>query len=109
MSAGKVSAGDAVPKFSRAPEFPFRVFLHFRHDSDTSSASSRVLIPMATPIIFGVGAIAAAMAGRSLLRRGILGGRGSALEWAKGGFKAKMDRKEALAILGLRCVPRSTF
>ena len=63
---------------------------------------------MATPIILGVGAIAAAIAGRTLIRRGMLGGRGAAQEWAKGGFKAKMDRKEALSILGLKCVSRST-
>lgn len=59
---------------------------------------------MATPIIVGVGAIAAALAGRSLVRRGIIGGRGAAEQWVKGGFKAKMDRKEAIAILGLKCV-----
>lgn len=56
---------------------------------------------MATPFLFGVGAIAAAVAGRSLLRRA---GKGAAEEWVKGGFKAKMDRKEAVAILGLKCV-----
>lgn len=54
---------------------------------------------MATPVIIGVGAIAAAIAGRSLLRRGA--GR-AAEEWVKGGFKAKMDRKEAIEILGLK-------
>ena len=63
---------------------------------------------MSTPIILGVGAIAAAIAGRSLLRRGVIGSRGAAQEWAKGGFKAKMDRKEALSILGLKYVSRST-
>jgi len=26
-------------------------------------------------------------------------------KWVKGGFQAKMDRKEAIQILGLRCVP----
>jgi len=62
---------------------------------------------MSTPIILGVGAIAAAIAGRTLVRRGILGGRGAAQEWAKGGFKNKMDRKEALLILGLKYVSRS--
>ena len=62
---------------------------------------------MSTPIILGVGAIAAAIAGRTLVRRGIIGGRGAALEWAKGGFKAKMDRTEALSILGLKCASRS--
>jgi len=53
---------------------------------------------MATPFIVGVGAIAAAIAGRSFLRRSAQG----AEQWVKGGFKAKMDRKEALAILGLK-------
>lgn len=57
---------------------------------------------MATPVIIGVGAIAAAIAGRSLMRRGMLGGKGAAEQWVKGGFKAKMDRKEAIAILGLK-------
>ncbi|TFK33235.1 hypothetical protein BDQ12DRAFT_691464 [Crucibulum laeve] len=57
---------------------------------------------MATPIIIGVGAIAAAIAGRSLLRGGAFGGKRAAEEWVKGGFKAKMDRKEAIAILGLK-------
>ncbi|KDR78865.1 hypothetical protein GALMADRAFT_244501 [Galerina marginata CBS 339.88] len=57
---------------------------------------------MATPIIVGVSAIAAAVFGRSLLR----GGKGAAEQWVKGGFRAKMDRKEAIAILGLKDGPR---
>lgn len=57
---------------------------------------------MATPVIVGVGAIAAALAGRHFIRNA---GRGAADQWVKGGFKAKMDRKEAIAILGLKCVP----
>ena len=56
---------------------------------------------MATPIIFGIGAVAAAIAGRQFLRRA---GKGAAEEFVKGGFKAKMDRKEAIAILGLKYV-----
>ncbi|THH33207.1 hypothetical protein EUX98_g959 [Antrodiella citrinella] len=56
---------------------------------------------MATPVILGVGAIAAAIMGRSLMRRGLIGGKGAAEQWVKGGFKSKMDRKEAIAILGL--------
>ncbi len=56
---------------------------------------------MATPLAFGVGAITAALVGRQLLRRA---GQGAAEQWVKGGFKAKMDRKEAIAILGLKCV-----
>lgn len=59
---------------------------------------------MATPVILGVGAIAAAVAGRHLIRKGVFSAKGAAEQWAKGGFKAKMDRKEAIAILGLKCV-----
>ncbi len=65
-----------------------------------STDSSRY--PMATPIIVGIGAIAAAVAGRSLMRRGLLGGKNAAEQWVKGGFKAKMDRREAIAILGIK-------
>ena len=59
---------------------------------------------MASPFIIGIGAITAAFVGRSLIRRGLFAGKGAAEEWVKGGFKAKMDRKEAIAILGLKCV-----
>lgn len=54
---------------------------------------------MATPVILGVGAIAAAFAGRHFIRRA---GKGVAEEFVKGGFKTKMDRKEAIQILGLK-------
>ena len=56
---------------------------------------------MATPVILGVGAIAAALAGRHFIRRA---GKGAAEEFVKGGFKARMDRKEEIQILGLKCV-----
>ncbi|KAG2340868.1 hypothetical protein BDR05DRAFT_889142, partial [Suillus weaverae] len=55
---------------------------------------------IATPIIAGVGAITAALIGRYLVRSGIIG-KQTADQWVKGGFKAKMDRKEAITILGL--------
>ena len=58
---------------------------------------------MATPVIVGLGAVTAALVGRHLIRSGVIG-RGAADQWVKGGFKAKMDRKEAIAILGLKCV-----
>jgi DnaJ family protein C protein 19 len=57
---------------------------------------------MTTPVIIGIGAIAAALTGRHLVRKGFFAGKGAAEQWAKGGFKAKMDRKEAIAILGLK-------
>lgn len=57
---------------------------------------------MTTPLAFGVGAITAALIGRQLIRRA---GQGAAEQWVKGGFKAKMDRKEAVAILGLKDGP----
>lgn len=59
---------------------------------------------MATPLLIGLGAVGAALAGRQLMRSGMIGGRRAADQWAKGGFKAKMDRKEAIAILGLTYV-----
>ncbi|OCH94377.1 hypothetical protein OBBRIDRAFT_722835 [Obba rivulosa] len=40
------------------------------------------------------------------MRRGLLGGKNAAEQWVKGGFKAKMDRKEAFAILGLKDGPQ---
>ncbi|KZT00796.1 uncharacterized protein LAESUDRAFT_708413 [Laetiporus sulphureus 93-53] len=58
---------------------------------------------MATPFIVGVGAIAAAVVGRQLLRKV---GAAAGEQWVKGGFKAKMDRREAIAILGLRDTPQ---
>lgn len=63
---------------------------------------------MATPVIVGVGAITAALVGRHLVRNGIIGKR-AADQWVKGGFKAKMDRKEAIAILGLKFALFSTL
>ncbi|KAJ7364145.1 hypothetical protein DFH08DRAFT_1072949 [Mycena albidolilacea] len=60
---------------------------------------------MSTPVIVGVGAIAAALTGRHLMKRGFFGAKGAADQWVKGGFRAKMDRKEAVAILGLKDGP----
>ncbi|PFH52932.1 hypothetical protein AMATHDRAFT_102435, partial [Amanita thiersii Skay4041] len=61
---------------------------------------------MSTPVIIGVGALATALAGRALYRRGVFAGKGAVDQWVKGGFKAKMDRKEAIAILGLKDGPK---
>ncbi|KIM39989.1 hypothetical protein M413DRAFT_446888 [Hebeloma cylindrosporum] len=61
---------------------------------------------MATPVILGVSAIAAAILGRSLVQRGLFVGKGAAQQWVKGGFRNKMDRKEAIAILGLKDGPK---
>ena len=58
---------------------------------------------MATPVIVGLGTITTALVGRHLVRNGIIGKR-VAEQWVNGGFKAKMDRTEALAILGLKYV-----
>ncbi|KAG8935066.1 mitochondrial import inner membrane translocase subunit TIM14 [Tulasnella sp. 417] len=61
---------------------------------------------MATPLLFGVGAVAAAVAGRHLLKNGFkMGGKAASEQWAKGGFRAKMDRREAIAVLGLKDGP----
>jgi len=63
---------------------------------------------MTTPVIIGIGAITAALVGRTLIQRGIIG-RVATEQWVKGGFKAKMDRKEAIQILGLKYAPPLTF
>lgn len=59
---------------------------------------------MASPFVIGVGALAAGLVGRQLYRAGFLGGKQAAVEYLKGGFRPKMDRKEAIAILGLKFV-----
>lgn len=56
---------------------------------------------MATPLLVGVGAVTAALIGRQLIKRA---GQNAAEQWVKGGFRAKMDRKEAIQILGLKYV-----
>jgi len=61
---------------------------------------------MATPLIVGVGALAAALAGRHVIRNGFrIGGKVAQEQWAKGGFRSKMDRREAIAVLGLKDGP----
>ena len=71
--------------------------------TNTTPHPVRLLVvqSMATPFLVGIGAIAAGLAGRHILRRRAMG---AADQWVKGGFKSKMDRKEALAILGLKCI-----
>ncbi|KAF5367422.1 hypothetical protein D9758_003618 [Tetrapyrgos nigripes] len=58
---------------------------------------------MSTILVGGVGAIAAALVARQLIRRG---GKSAAEQWAKGGFKGKMDKREAIEILGLKDGPQ---
>jgi DnaJ homolog subfamily C member 19 len=54
---------------------------------------------MATPWLIGAGAVGAALIGRQIYLRSAAK---KAQEWAVGGFKARMDRKEAFAVLGLK-------
>ncbi|KAJ4500789.1 hypothetical protein C8R41DRAFT_750844 [Lentinula lateritia] len=58
---------------------------------------------MASPLLVGAGVAAAALAGRYFIKQA---GKGAAEKWAQGGFRAKMDRKEAIAILGLKEGPQ---
>ena len=57
---------------------------------------------MATPLIIGLGSIAAALGARHYLRQRALQG---AEQWLHGGFQVKMDRNEAILILGPKYVP----
>lgn len=56
---------------------------------------------MATPLLIGFGALAAALGGRHLLRQRATQ---TAEQWIKGGFQQRMDRREAIQILGLKYV-----
>lgn len=73
--------------------------------NSTSASTKTCLKAMSTPILIGLGAIGAAVIGRQLMRSGARAGA----ELAKGGFKAKMDRAEAMDILGLKWVFQSHF
>jgi DnaJ family protein C protein 19 len=54
---------------------------------------------MATITALGLGAVVAGLAGRHFMKRGA---KAAGDQWVKGGFKGKMDRGEAIAILGLK-------
>lgn len=56
-----------------------------------------------TPLAIGIGALGLAFVGRTLAKRGVLRLGSKAGEFSKGGFAAKMDRREAMQILGLKC------
>ncbi|KAL7421807.1 mitochondrial import inner membrane translocase subunit TIM14 [Cryptotrichosporon argae] len=56
---------------------------------------------MASALALGLGMLGAGLAGRVAYQFMRAGGRG-AEQFLKGGFKPKMDKAEAIAILGLR-------
>lgn len=56
--------------------------------------------PFATPVIIGAGLVTAGLIANLLL--GSKSAAGPSGKWIKGGFNAKMDKKEAAQILGLR-------
>ncbi|GFZ43998.1 Mitochondrial import inner membrane translocase subunit tim14 [Saitozyma sp. JCM 24511] len=56
---------------------------------------------MASALTVGLGLLGAGLAGRVAFQM-MRAGRGGAEQWVKGGFKAKMDKAEAMAVLGLR-------
>ncbi|KDN51999.1 hypothetical protein K437DRAFT_221381 [Tilletiaria anomala UBC 951] len=60
---------------------------------------------IATPILIGAGLVGVGLAARTLLSSSKSGSdaiKGPSGKWIKGGFSAKMDKKEAAQILGLR-------
>ncbi|RSH87426.1 mitochondrial import inner membrane translocase subunit TIM14 [Saitozyma podzolica] len=56
---------------------------------------------MASALTVGLGLLGAGLAGRVAFQM-MRASRGGAEQWVKGGFKAKMDKAEAMAVLGLR-------
>jgi hypothetical protein len=57
---------------------------------------------MASAIVIGLGTLGAGFAGLTALR--MMRGAKGVEKFVRGGFKTKMDRSEAIQILGLRCV-----
>lgn len=58
---------------------------------------------MASVLSLGLGLLGAGLAGRVVFQM-MRAGKGGAEQFVKGGFKGKMDKVEAMQILGLRCV-----
>lgn len=56
---------------------------------------------MASPLVLGLGALGVAFGGRVAYQM-FRGGARGADKWVKGGFKGKMDKAEAIAVLGLK-------
>lgn len=57
---------------------------------------------MSTPLTIGLGILGAGLGGRVIwhaLRGGAVAGANS---FAKGGFQAKMDKSEAMSVLGIK-------
>ena len=58
---------------------------------------------MASALSLGLGLLGAGLAGRVAFQM-LRAGKGGAEQFVKGGFKGKMDKAEAMQILGLRLV-----
>lgn len=56
---------------------------------------------MASALSLGLGLLGAGLAGRVAFQM-LRAGKGGAEQFVKGGFKGKMDKAEAMQILGLR-------
>ncbi|KAJ9116197.1 hypothetical protein QFC20_000877 [Naganishia adeliensis] len=57
---------------------------------------------MSSAITVGLGLLGAGLGGRVLWQAYRGGARAGADKWARGGFQAKMDRSEAMKILGVK-------
>lgn len=62
---------------------------------------------MASALTIGLGLLGAGLGGRALMQLMRAGGKGGEA-FLKGGFKGKMDKVEAMQILGVRCVYASS-
>ena len=66
-------------------------------------APHHIGIIMASALSLGLGLLGAGLAGRVAFQM-LRAGKGGAEQFVKGGFKGKMDKAEAMQILGLRSV-----
>lgn len=59
---------------------------------------------MATPITIGLSLLGGGLAGRVVWQMMRGGASGAAGKWAAGGFQPKMDKGEAMKVLGIKSV-----
>lgn len=64
--------------------------------------STVLIFNMSSPITIGLGLLGAGLGGRVIWQMMRNGARAGGQQWAKGGFQGKMDRGEAMSVLGLK-------
>lgn len=80
---------------------PYHNRLHLPSSTLQSRCHPFIELNMSSPITIGLGLLGAGLGGRVLWQM-MRGGARAGEQWAKGGFQGKMDRGEAMKVLGLK-------